>query len=113
MGENGLSQATHQDLDSAQQALLDGNQAGALELATLVTEEASAEMASAKAARISGERWPRLGGVAIGLLLSLIFFWGRRGIYSLMSIIGGVIAVAVYHGLYRLGGYTFSLSAVK
>jgi hypothetical protein len=112
MGEDGLSQATHQDLVGAQQALLDGNHAGALQLAKLVAEEATVEMKSAIADRIAGERLWRLGGIGVGLLLSLLFFWGWRGPYSLADIIGGGTAVAIYYGLYRLGGYTFSLSAV-
>jgi hypothetical protein len=112
MGEEGLSQATHQDLIGAQQTMLNGNHAGALQLAKLVAEEATAEMASARADRIAGERLWRLAGVVIGLLLSLLFFWGWRGPNSLANIIGGGTAMAIYYGLYRLGGYTFSLSAV-
>lgn len=113
IGEDGLSQATHQDLISAQQAALNGNQAGALELANLVGDEASAEMAAARAARVAGERLPRLGLVIVGLLVALLFFWGRRGPNTLVSIIGGSLAVGIYYGLYRLGGYTFSLSSVS
>jgi hypothetical protein len=112
MGEEGLSQATHQDLVGAQQTMLNGNYAGALQLAKLVAQEATAEMASARADRIAGERLWRLAGIVIGLLLSLLFFWGWRGSNSLANIIGGGTAVAFYYGLYRLGGYTFSLSAV-
>jgi hypothetical protein len=112
MGESGLSQAIHQDLESAQQTLLDGNQAGALELATLISKEVVAEMASAKAARIAGGRAPRLLVTTVGLCLALLFFWGRRGSHTLVSIIGGGVAVTTYHILYRLGGYTFSLSAI-
>ncbi len=112
LGEEGLSQATHQDLVGAQQTLLNGNYSGALQLAKLVAEEATAEMTSARADRIAGERLWRLGGIVIGLLLSLLFFWGGRGPNSLVNVIGGGTAVAIYYGLYRLGGYTFSLSAV-
>ncbi len=112
IGQNRLSEATRQDLAGARQALLDGNRAGALQLAELVTEEATAEMASAKAARIADERLPRLGVAVAGLLLPLLVFWGRRGPDSLAGVTGGGIAVALYYGLYRLGGYTFSLSAI-
>jgi hypothetical protein len=111
-GEDGLSQATHQDLVGAQQTLLNGNQAGALQLAKLVAEEATAEVASARANRIAGERLWRLAGVVTGLLLSLLFFWAWRGPNSLANISGGGTAVAIYYGLYRLGGYTLSLSVV-
>jgi hypothetical protein len=109
---NGLSQATHQGLARAQQALLNSNQAGALELAKLVTQEAAAEMAAAKAARIAGEKLPRLVIVVIGLLLFLIFFWGRRRTISLPSVVAAGAAVAIYYGLYRLAGYDPSLSTV-
>jgi hypothetical protein len=109
---DGLSQATHQDLEGTQQTLLDGNQAGALELATLISEEVVAQMASVRAAHIKSERVPRLLVTALGLCLVLLFSWGRRGPHMLLSIIAGGVAVAVYYVLYRLGGYTFSLSAV-
>jgi hypothetical protein len=112
MGKNGLSQAIHQDLEGTQKALLDGNQAGALELASLISEEVMAEMASSKAARIQNERVPRLVITALGLCLALLLFWGRRGPHTLISIIAGGVAVAFYYGLYRLAGYSFSLSAV-
>jgi hypothetical protein len=112
MGKNGLSQAIHQDLEGTQKTLLDGNQAGALELASLISEEVMAEMASSKAARIESERVPRLLITALGLCLALLLFWGRRGPHTLVSIIAGGVAVATYYGLYRLEGYSFSLSAV-
>ncbi len=112
MGESGLSQTIHQDLEGAQQTLLDGNQAGALELATLISKEVVAEMASAKAARIAGGRVPRVLVTTVGLCLALLSFWGKRGPHTLVCIIGGGVAVATYHILYRLGGYTFSLSAI-
>ncbi len=113
MGENGLSEAIHQDLEGAQQTLLDGNQAGALELATLISKEVVAEMASAKAAGVASERVPRLVVTSVGLCLALLFFWGRRGPHTLVSIIGGGVAVTGSDVLYRLGGYTFSLSAIN
>jgi hypothetical protein len=112
MGQNGLSQATHQDLASAQQTLLDGNQAGALELARLVAEESAAEMAAAKAARIARERLPRLALVVTGLVLTLILFWARRGANSWLCILAGGATPAIYYGLYRLAGHTFSLSTI-
>jgi len=112
MGENGLGEAVHQDLESAQQTFLDGNQAGALELATLISGEVVAEMASVKAIDVASERVPRLVVTAVGLCLALLFFWARRGPRTLVSIIAGGVTVAIYYVLYRLGGYTFSLSAV-
>jgi hypothetical protein len=112
MGKNGLSQAIHQDLEGTQQTLLEGNQAGAMELASLISEEVMAEMASSKAARIESERVPRLVLTALGLCLALLLFWGKRGPHTLLSIIAGGVAVATYYGLYRLEGYSFSLSAV-
>jgi len=118
IGSGVLSQATHQDLAGARQAWLDGNQAGALQLAQLVTEEAMAEMASARAARIADERWPRLVTVVVGttgsllLTLRLLRLWGPPGIGWLLSVLGGMGAVVLYYGLYRLSGEPFSLSAV-
>lgn len=112
MGEDGVSQATGQDLINAQQALQNGNQAGALELARLVADEAAAEMGAVKLARIAREKLPRLGATAIGLLVSLLFFLARRKSISLISFVAAGVAVATYYGLYRLRGYTFSLSTL-
>jgi hypothetical protein len=112
IGQNGLSQAIYQDLESAQQEILDGNQAGGLELAKLVADQASAEMADARSARIAGERLPRLGLVAFCLLVALIFFWGRRGPNSAMSLFSAAVGLAAYYVLYRTGGYTLSLSSI-
>ena len=47
IGRDRLSQATHQDLFSAQQTAINGNRPGARQLADLVTTEATTEMASA------------------------------------------------------------------
>jgi hypothetical protein len=112
MGKNGLSPAIHQDLDATQKTLQDGNQAGALELAGLISEEVKAEMASSKAARIESERVPRLVMAVLGLCLALLLLWGGRGPHTLLSIIAGGVAVAIYYGLYRLEGHSFSLSDV-
>jgi hypothetical protein len=112
MGKDGLSPAIRQDLDSTQQTLRDGNQAGALELANLISEEVKADMASSKAARIERERVPRVVVTALVLCLALLLFWGRRGSHTLLSIIAGGVAVGIYYGLYQLEGYSFSLSAV-
>jgi hypothetical protein len=112
MGQTGLSEAIYEDLDNAQQALIDGNQAGALELATLISNEVIAEMESARATRIASSRVPRIAVTAGVLLVALIFFWGRRGPHTLLSIIGAGVAIGVYYGWYRFGGYTFSLSVV-
>jgi hypothetical protein len=116
IGRGQLSEATHQDLAKAQQTALHGNRAGALQLAELVDVEASAEMEAAKAARIAGEKLPRLGLAAAGVLallfaLRLLHLWGQRA-SSQMGLLEGVVATAVYYGLYRLEGYTFSLSTV-
>lgn len=113
MDQNGLSQAIYQDLDSAQQAMLNGNQAGALELAGLISQEVVADMASVRAARIAKQRGPRLAIVVFSLLSGLLFLWGRRGPNTLIGIIGGVTAPVLFYGLYRLGGYDFSFSTIN
>ena len=96
--------------------MLGGNRAGALQLAKLVDSEAAAEMEAAKAARSAGERLPRLALAAAGVLallfgLRLLHLWGQ-GASSLMGLIEAAVAIAVYYSLYRLEGYTFSLSTI-
>jgi hypothetical protein len=116
IGRGQMSEATHQDLSRAQQTMLGGNRAGALQLAKLVSTEAAAEMEAAKAARIAGEKLPRLGLATAGVLallfvLRLVHVWGQ-GASTRMGLLEGAVATAVYYGLYRLEGYTFSLSTV-
>ncbi|GAB4534793.1 MAG: hypothetical protein Kow0063_18270 [Anaerolineae bacterium] len=112
MGQNGLVQPIHQDLDRAQQAMLSGNQAGALELAELINREVVAEMSSARAAHIARQRGPRLAIATIGLLSCLLFLWARRGPNTLLCIIGGSAAPVLFYSLYRLGGYDLSFNAI-
>jgi hypothetical protein len=116
IGRGQMSEATHQDLDRAQQTMVAGNRAGALQLAKLVEAEAAAEMEAAKAARIAGEKLPRLALATMGVLallfaLRLLHLWGE-GASSRMGLIEGASATAVYYSLYRLDGYTFSLSTI-
>jgi hypothetical protein len=116
IGRGRMSEATHQDLSKAQQTMLGGNQAGALQLAELVNDEAAAEMEMAQAARIASEKLPRLGLTAAGVLallfaLRLLHLWGQ-GASMWMGLLEGAVATAVYYGLYRLEGYTFSLSTI-
>jgi hypothetical protein len=116
IGRGQMSEATHQDLSRAQQTMLGGNRAGALQLAKLVDAEAAAEMEAAKAARIAGEKLPRLVLATVGVLallfaLRLVHLWGQ-GASSWMGLVEGAVATAVYYSLYRLEGYTFSLSTI-
>jgi hypothetical protein len=112
MGEAGLNQVSQQDLLSAEQSLQAGNRAGAHELAKLVAEEATEEMGRAKSAHMARGKLPRLGVVVFGLLVCLIFFWGRRRPTSLLSFVGAGVTLATYYALYRLKGYAFSPSTI-
>jgi hypothetical protein len=112
MGATGMDETSRQDLLNAEQSLQAGNRAGAQELAKLVSEEATAEMASAKSARIAQAKLPRFGAVVFGLLVCLVFFWGRRRPTSLLSLSGAFVTLAAYYALYRLQGYTFSPSSI-
>ena len=112
IGYDGVSQVIHQDLAAAHQSLLEGNQAGALETARLVTEEVTAEMAQAKATRIKSEQVSRLAISILGWLLPLLFFWSIRPPRALLSILGALLTVSVFYGLYRLEGHQFSLSDI-
>ena len=112
IGYDGVSHVIHQDLAVAHQTFLEGNQAGALETARLVTEEVTAEMAQAKATRIKSEQVPRLAISILGLLLPLLFFWSRRPPRALLSILAALLTVSVFYGLYWLEGHRFSLSDI-
>ena len=112
IGYDGVSNVIHQDLAAAHQSFLEGNQAGALETAKLVTEEVTAEMAQAKATRIKSEQVSRLAISMLGWMLPLLFFWARRPPRALLSILGALLTVSVFYGLYRLEGHHFSLSDI-
>jgi hypothetical protein len=112
IGYEGVSQVIHQDLAAAHQSFLEGNQAGALETGRLVTEEVTAEMAQAKATRIKSEQVPRLAISTLVWLLPLLFFWARRPPRALLGILGALLTVAVFYGLYRLEGHKFSLGDI-
>ena len=112
IGYEGVGDVIHQDLAAAHQSFLEGNQAGALETARLVTGELAAEMAQAKATRIKSEQVQRLAISMLGWLLPLLFFWSRRPPRALLCILAALLTASVFYGLYWLEGHHFSLSDI-
>ncbi|MBN1218009.1 MAG: alkaline phosphatase family protein [Anaerolineae bacterium] len=100
------------DLSQAQAAFVDNNVDGAFQLASLAQQQADARMKAARISRMQAEKWPRLAVAALIVLMWLNTMRRRQGFHAGSILIATVVAVALYHGLYQLQGYSFSLSSI-
>ncbi len=108
-----LPEVLSADLAQMQASFANNNISGALQLALLAQEEADAQIAIARNSRLKAEQWPRL---VIALLVILIWFttmWRRRGFYAGSIVIAAIMTIILYHVLYRLQGYSYSLSSLE
>ena len=112
-GENAtLPERVLTDLTQAQ-IVLTSNPAGAFQLAELVQQEADAQMAAARHSRSRIEQIPRLILIALITLIWANLLWRRRGFHAGSILIAAVITLALYHGLYQLQGYSYSISSLS
>jgi hypothetical protein len=111
--ESALPEQLLADLNRAQQALLDNNLSGALQLATLAQKEADAQMVTARQERLKTEQLIRFIGVVFVALLGFVTMWRRRGFHAGAIVITAALTIALYHALFQLQGYNYSLSSVK
>lgn len=108
-----LRQQLSTDLDRAQTALMAGNLDGAGQLAFLIQAEADNYLAAARRQRLSWEQSVRL---VVTMLVFLIWFgtmWRRRGFHAGSTVIAALVVIVLYHGLYQLQGYSYSLSSLN
>ena len=112
IGQTEAQQLSYSDLAMAHQSFVDGNQAGALQLAKLATEEARAELAAAQAARRTTEQLPRLALSGLALLVPMALFWVRRLARAPLAGVAASAAVVGFYALYLLSGHPFSFSAL-
>ncbi|MCB0191350.1 MAG: alkaline phosphatase family protein [Anaerolineae bacterium] len=99
------------DLERAALTFSQNNINGAFQLALLTQETADTQMATARYSRIQAERWPRL---FFGVMMAVIWFfmmWRRRNTHAGLILIATVVTVVVYHALFQLQGYSYSISA--
>ncbi|MFC1975251.1 alkaline phosphatase family protein [Chloroflexota bacterium] len=107
-----LPDTLSEDLAQAQASLNNNNIGGAFELAQLAQQEADTQMTIARNSRIRREQLPRLVITALIVLVWLVTMWRRRGLHAGSVVIATVATVVLYHALYWLQGYSYSISAL-
>ncbi len=108
IGQPESNQLAHQDLEIAVRSLHGGNHAGSFEVARLATNETEEQMVLARATRAAAGQKPRLAPLMLGLVIPLVLLWARRPPRLVLSVVGGLVALGVFYGLYLLEGNTFS-----
>jgi hypothetical protein len=101
------------DLARAQTALMADNVDGAGQLAFLIQKEADNYLAAIRSQRLNSEKSVRL---VLTLLIFLIWFgtmWRRRGFHAGSTVIAAFFVIGLYHALYQLQGYSYSLSSLN
>jgi hypothetical protein len=102
-----LAAQSLEDLLTARDAWLAGNSAGAVELAGLVTREATAGIRQAQANALHVEQRTRLPLVLAAVIVPLFLAWMRRLRQGLLLAAAGLLAVTAFYGLYRVLGHRF------
>ena len=99
------------DLEQAATTFSQNNINGAFQLAGLTQESADAQISIARYNLIQAERWPRLFLVVVIALSWLFIMWRRRNTQAGLILVATLITVALYHILFQLQGYSYSISA--
>lgn len=108
-----LSDKLLSDLSRAQADLIQNNVAGAYQLALLTQREADTIMAVTRHNQIRAEQWPRLVAAALVAGMWGFALWRRRGTYAGLIIVAAIITLSLYHILYQIQGYNYSLSSLN
>ena len=101
------------DLTQAQTALTKNNVSGAFQLATFAQEEADTQIALARHNRLKTEQIFRLVVAGLIMLVWFITIWRRRGFHAGSIVIAAVLTVILYHTLYQIQGYNYTLSSIR
>jgi hypothetical protein len=102
-----------EELTQAQASLNSNNIGGAFELASLAQQEADTQMAIARNGRIRREQLPQLVITALIVFIWLVTMWRRRGLHAGSVLVATIATVVLYHALYWLQGYSYSISALS
>jgi hypothetical protein len=105
-----LPESLTTDLSHAQNAFTEKNISGALQLSLLAQEVADQHMSLARQAQIRSKQWPRLFTALPVLLVWFITMWRRRGSYISSIVLSALLTISLYHVLYQLQGYDYSIS---
>lgn len=98
------------DLDQAATTFSQNNINGAFQLASLTQETADTQINIGRYNRLQAERWPRLFLVMLIALSWLFIMWRRRNTQTGLILVATVITIALYHILFQLQGYSYSIS---
>jgi hypothetical protein len=101
------------DLMRAETAFTHNNISGALQLAFLAQEEADTRIASAINSRLKNERFARLIIASLVVLVWFTAMWRQRGFHAGSIVIAALVTIALYHAIYQIQGYNYSLSSVQ
>jgi hypothetical protein len=108
-----LPEALFADLEQAQATFTQKNIGGAFQLALLAQEGADAQMGIARHSRIQTGQWPRLLGTMFIMSGWFMVMWRRRGFHAGLIVIATLVTIGLYHTLYQLQGYSFSISSLN
>jgi hypothetical protein len=101
------------DLERAQATFSQNNLAGAFQLALLTREVADEQITIAKHSRVRAEQWFRLPFAAIAALSWFLIMWRRQSRHASLIIVATLITIGLYHMLFQLQGYHYSLSSLS
>jgi hypothetical protein len=101
------------DLTAAQTAFTRNNIDGAFQLALLAQKEADTRMTVARNHRIKIEQLLQLAAAIPVFLVWFIILWRRRGIHAGAVAIAAILTVVLYHALFQLQGYSYSVSSLQ
>lgn len=111
-GEGGLDLTSlAEDLTYAEATFENDNINGALQLALLAQQEAEAQMSAIRHSRLQTGQLLRLPLVVLIIAVWFIGLWRKRGAHSPSIIIAATITIVLYHTLYQLQGYSYSISS--
>lgn len=106
------SQLFRENLKRAQVSLENGNINGAYELTKLTQQEIDTFLAVTRHDQLQSAKLPRLPVALLVPLIWLMLMWRRRGPQVASIIAASLVTVGLYHGLYQLQGYSYSISAL-
>jgi hypothetical protein len=99
------------DLAQAEKTFTQNNLGGAFQLALLTQENADSQIAAAKYGQIQTEQWSRLIIVILVTSIWFMIMWRRRGRHASLIVVATIITLGLYHTLFQLQGYSYSISS--
>ncbi len=100
------------DLAGAMKIFTEGNTSGAFQLALLAQQEADNRLLAARNSRIKAETLLRLALIVPVVFFWLAGMWRWRGPHAGLVLIISLLTLALYHGLFQLQGYSYSVSSI-